>query len=361
MSYTRIFVLVAMRLASKDSPVESVGLHASTHHKLIRLITLSHPYSWSPCQNRRMLLSWIHQAPKIDPAGQTLPHDTKDDAGKLIPKGDPWPNYWTMVVKVTPADQADQITFEKHGDEPDCVDIAYGTGNPKKGEIWLQVTALKPTTSIIKDGKTVRRPTGAQIVAKYKGAPVAQANIYVIRPGFLDLSPQPIKDDSVEPITFTRHAEYEGPGVKPDLPQHMAPPATFFTTNFYYHWIEMKVLDQYGKPLGDFYSGTTVAEGPTWIAWSRGGTYLDPVGNVKATFNIVYKDGIAVGLDFYRLDPNAKLPWIDHIAHVLSVAGWHLNNGRPIKRLLEIKDGERPAKYPGPMPKKLGYTLSWEQ
>lgn len=313
----------------------------------------------TPLNNR---FSWTHGAPVLPRTGQTLPHDMKDEAGNPIPKDQPWPNYWTMVVKVTPADQADQITFDLAGDEPGCISYWLGPGVPEKGEIWVQVRALKPTTSIEKNGKRVRRPTGALIVASYKGVPAAQANFYVIRPALLDRSPQPIKDASVTPITSTRHAPYEGPGVKPDLPQHMAPPAQFFTTNFYYHWIEMKVLDQYEKPLADIYSGTTVAEDRTWIAWSRGGTYLDPVGNVKATSKLVYdKNGVAVGRDFYELDPNAKLPWIRSIAHVLSVAGWSLNNGLPINRLLEIRGGKPPAKYPGPMPKKLGYTLSWEE
>ena len=314
--------------------------------------------------------SWTHGAPALPPIGQTLrgqtlPHDMKDEAGNPIPKDQPWPNYWTMVVKVTPADQADQITFDKGGDEPDCIRYWLGPGVPEKGEIWVQVTALKATTSIEKNGKRVRRPTGALIVAKYKGVPVAhaQANFYVLRPGVVDRRSEPVKPGTtVGPGKITWCAAYEGQPVSRRLNSGMVPPEHIIWINYYVRFITVNVTDQYGDPLAAFYSGTSVIENGTWIAWSKGAAYSDPVGNVRATSKITHdKQGVEVQ-EFYLLEDTAfgRLPWTVHLDHKLTVAGWPLDNGNAVKRLFEIQDVTPPSKNPGRMPKSLGYRLTWE-
>ena len=302
--------------------------------------------------------SWIHQAPQRD---LTLPHDTTDDAGNPIPDDEEWPNYWTMMVKVTPADRADQITFEKHGDEDKAVDYFIAKTDTKKGEIRVRVTAKVPTTAITKNGKKVRRPTGALIVAIYKGVKVAQANFYVIRPDRLKREPKVIVPGTITALSEYRLcAEYEGQGVKKSLQQHMSPPAQSFFKNYYFRWIEMQVLDQYNEPLANFYSGTAVSENQIWMAWSNGPTYLDPVGYAEGLTRPAVDSQGYKGIEYYELSQLNPLPWVPPVdVSVVRVAGWLLNNGNPINRELIIRDGNPPSPNPGPMPFLLHYFLKW--
>lgn len=313
--------------------------------------------------------SWIHQAPQRD---LTLPHDTTDDAGNPIPDDEEWPNYWTMMVKVTPADRADQITFEKHGDEPWCVEKVVASTDTSKGEIRVRITAKVPTTAITKHGKKVRRPTGTLIVAKYKGVKVAQANFYVIRPEFFPRKPtvifpvHPGDSDLTPPRSLTMHAPYEGQAVASDAREGQAPPEKIFWNNVYYQWNIMPVQDQYMQPLADFYAGTAVFEegdeSEGWIAWSSGATYLDPVWRVFGNYRWWRDIWGHYHREYDGLLPEFPLPWIDDEAgdFVVRVAGWVLNNGDLMNRRISIRDVTPPSPYyPHTMPLHLHYTLEY--
>lgn len=327
----------------------------------------------TPADNR---FSWIHGVP--NPPGPpvtpyTLPHDTTDDGGNPIPDNQPWPNYWTMVVKVNPPDRVDQITFEKHGDEPWAVDYVVASTDPIKGEIRVRVTAKVPTTA---KSKGVRRKTGALIVAKYKGVKVGQANFYVIRPEFLNRKPTVIVPEQLIGSAQLRVcAEYEGQGVGESLLPGQTPPAQTYWDNFFFQWIDVPVLDQYWKPLDAIYAGTTVTEsdsvlGSAWIAWSDGATYRDPVGVTWAIWGPVGPDASGyMGVEFFELDvapppPPPEmvvrpLPWKDSHTWVIHVAGWVLDNGKPLKRVVEVKDVISPSTYPRALPPQLRYSLKW--
>ena len=320
----------------------------------------------TPADNR---FSWIHGGAQPD---LTLPHDMTDDAGNPIPEADPWPNYWTMLVNVSPKDLAKQIKFEKHGDEPWCVDYVVAGRDTTKGEVRVRITAKVPTTAIKKNGKRVRRKTGALIVAKYKGVKVAKANFYVIRPEFLNRKPTVIVPDTlIAPAQIRVCAEYEGQGVDPNFNQHMAPPEQTFWDNFFFQWIAVPVCDQYWQQLAPFYSGSSVSESGGWIAWSQGPTYLDPVGITYARWRSAPVDPLGyAGIEFFELGltPPAPplpyqdirpLPWQDTHQYVIRVAGWVLDNGAPLKRSLKVSDVVPSSPNPGPLPAQLHYTLKW--
>ncbi|WP_265594035.1 hypothetical protein [Haloferula sp. BvORR071] len=251
-----------------DIPEQELGLDKNGYREECHFLEVTSPATQAGWV-------WKYGAPTTSKP-QTLPHDPLS--------GGAFPNHYTITatVKKPEGEPWPAITFlVKGNDIPDKIKIVKST-DKGEGKWELQIRALDASTP---KPKTFDRRLGGTLIVAMKGKKkVGSANVYVLRPKFINKDPKVIKVETVSFVPHTFHARMEGLPVDPTLTQGSVPPATSDagSPNWNFSMLRINILDQYKKALSGVYAGTVLEEDINGafdsLAFIGTGGYDDPIG-----------------------------------------------------------------------------------